>query len=111
VDVSGRWIIPGLIDGHVHLVDPQAGVLRWSLPRYLAWKSPRSGRPRPQARAGAADDLARGGSPGRGCTPRRDDRRHAAHLSRRARRSHRAEVRKAVDRLVSAGADFIKIYT
>ena len=30
VDVSGRWIIPGLIDSHAH-VEP------WALPRYLAW--------------------------------------------------------------------------
>jgi hypothetical protein len=37
VDVSGHWIIPGLIDGHVHLIDPQAGVLAWAIPRYLAW--------------------------------------------------------------------------
>ena len=35
--MTGRWIMPGLVDGHVHLVDPQAGVARWSLPRYLAW--------------------------------------------------------------------------
>ena len=37
LDVSGRWIIPGLVDAHVHLVDPQAGVARWSMARYLAW--------------------------------------------------------------------------
>src|SRR5512147_67734 len=30
VDVTGRWIIPGLIDAHAH-VEP------WALPRYLAW--------------------------------------------------------------------------
>ena len=24
VDLTGRWIMPGLVDGHVHLVDPQA---------------------------------------------------------------------------------------
>ncbi len=26
VDLTGRWIMPGLVDGHVHLVDPVAGV-------------------------------------------------------------------------------------
>ena len=30
VDVSGKWIIPGLIDAHAH-------VSRWALPRYLAY--------------------------------------------------------------------------
>ena len=30
VDLTGRWIIPGLIDVHAH-VEP------WALPRYLAW--------------------------------------------------------------------------
>lgn len=30
VDVTGRWIIPGLIDAHAHAVP-------WALPRYLAW--------------------------------------------------------------------------
>ena len=30
VDVSGRWIIPGLIDVHAHAA-------RWALPRYIGW--------------------------------------------------------------------------
>src|SRR5688572_20099248 len=30
VDVSGKWIIPGLIDAHGH-------VAPWALSRYLAW--------------------------------------------------------------------------
>ncbi len=30
VDVSGKWIVPGLIDAHAH-------VAPWALPRYLAW--------------------------------------------------------------------------
>ena len=37
MDLTGRWIMPGLVDAHVHLVDPQAGVARWSMDRYLAW--------------------------------------------------------------------------
>ena len=37
VDVSGRWIIPGLVDAHVHLTDGNAGVLDWTLHRYLAY--------------------------------------------------------------------------
>lgn len=30
VDVRGRWIIPGLVDAHVHVAD-------WTLPRFLAF--------------------------------------------------------------------------
>lgn len=30
IDVSGKWIIPGLIDAHAHTE-------RWALPRYIAW--------------------------------------------------------------------------
>ena len=30
VDVSGKWIVPGLIDVHAHAAP-------WTLPRYLAW--------------------------------------------------------------------------
>lgn len=33
VDVSGRWIIPGLIDAHAHLKP----AISWARPRYLAW--------------------------------------------------------------------------
>jgi imidazolonepropionase-like amidohydrolase len=34
VDVSGRWIIPGLIDAHAHA--SQAST--WAPARYLAWE-------------------------------------------------------------------------
>jgi imidazolonepropionase-like amidohydrolase len=30
VDVTGKWIVPGLIDAHAHAAP-------WALPRYLAW--------------------------------------------------------------------------
>ena len=107
VDVTGKWIIPGLIDAHAH-------VAPWALPRYLAWgvttvrdvhgardtilalrqranlggiTSPRiysagamiDGRPTTYADAVGVDDAA--------------------------------EARKAVDQLSVAGVDYIKVYT
>jgi imidazolonepropionase-like amidohydrolase len=114
VDLTGRWIMPGLVDGHVHLVDPQAGVARWSLPRYLAWgvttvrdlHGPlrsvlavrrglnRGWRPGPRVyAAGAMVD---------GVPPTYPD----AITARTAK-----DARRGVDRLVNAGTDLIKVYT
>jgi imidazolonepropionase-like amidohydrolase len=107
VDVTGKWIVPGLIDAHAH-------VAPWALPRYLAWgvttvrdvhgaldtilalrqranlggiSSPRiysagamiDGRPTTYADAVGVDDAA--------------------------------DARKAVDQLSVAGVDYIKVYT
>lgn len=107
VDVSGKWIVPGLIDAHAH-------VAPWALTRYLAWgvtavrdvhgardrilalrqrvnsgavPGPRiysagamiDGRPGTYADAIAVDDAAR--------------------------------ARQAVDRLAVAGVDFIEVHT
>jgi len=114
VNLSGRWIIPGLIDGHVHLVDPQAGVLRWSLPRYLAWgvTTVRDVHGTLKPTLALRQELARGELKGPrmyaagamidGTPPTYPDALGARTGP---------EARKAVDRLVSAGADFIKIYT
>ncbi len=114
VDLTGRWIMPGLVDGHVHLVDPLAGVARWSMARYLAWgvttvrdlhgplrsalalrrEMDRGWRPGPRVyAAGAMIDAV---------PPTYPD----AITARTAK-----EARRGVDRLVSAGADLIKIYT
>ena len=114
VDVSGHWIIPGLIDGHVHLIDPQAGVLAWSIPRYLAWgvTTVRDAHGSLKRILELRDQLDRGGRVG----PRvyaagaMIDGSPATYPD--AMEAHRpADARRAVDRLVSDGVDFIKLYT
>lgn len=114
VDVSGHWIIPGLIDGHVHLIDPQAGVLRWSIPRYLAWgvTTVRDAHGPLKRALSLRDELDRGAGVGPrvyaagamidGSPPTYPDAVEV-HTP--------AEARKAVDRLVSEGVDFLKLYT
>jgi imidazolonepropionase-like amidohydrolase len=95
-------------------VDPQAGVLRWSLPRYLAWgvTTVRDVHGTLKPVLALREELARGEITGPrmyaagamidGTPPTYPDA-----LSARTG----PEARNAVDRLVSAGADFIKIYT
>jgi imidazolonepropionase-like amidohydrolase len=114
VNVSGHWIIPGLIDGHVHLIDPQAGVLGWSIPRYLAWgvTTVRDAHGPAKRIFELRDELNRGrrlgprmyaaGAMIDGAPATYPD----AMLAQRP-----ADARRAVDRLVSDGADFIKVYT
>ncbi|HUF34593.1 MAG TPA: amidohydrolase family protein [Gemmatimonadales bacterium] len=114
VDVAGRWLIPGLIDSHVHLSDGKAGVLDWTLLRYLTWgvttirdahgaletvlelrEALNSGRetgPRMYAAGAAIDGLPT---------------TYADAIG--ANRPNNA--RRGVDRLVSAGTDFVKVYT
>jgi imidazolonepropionase-like amidohydrolase len=114
VDLTGRWIMPGLVDGHVHLVDPLAGVARWSMARYLAWgvttvrdlhgplrsvlavrrEMDRGWRPGPRVYAA--------GSMIDGVPPTYPD----AITARTAK-----DARRGVDRLVNSGADLIKVYT
>lgn len=110
VDVSGQWIIPGLIDAHVHL----APAASWAPARFLAWgvttvrdahggiaslstlkRQPHTGAPQgPRVYpAGAMID----GLP--------------ATYQNAIGVNNVTEARKGVDRLVSAGADFIKVYT
>ncbi len=114
VDLTGRWIMPGLVDGHVHLVDPQAGVARWSMSRYLAWGVTTVRDVHGPLRRALAlrRELARGWRPGPrvysagamidGLPPTYPD----AITARTAK-----DARRGVDRLVSAGADLIKVYT
>ena len=107
VNVAGRWILPGLIDAHAHLA-------RWSLPYYLAWgvttvrdmhetldsalalrNAVRSGRitgPRIYTAGAMIDGLPTTYPDAIGANDAND-------------------ARKGVDRLVSAGTDFIKVYT
>jgi imidazolonepropionase-like amidohydrolase len=107
VDVSGRWIMPGLIDAHAH-------VERWALPRYLAW-----GVTTVRDLHGQIDTILR-------------LRREVNLGAVRGPRIYSAgamidglpttypdalgantpqDARRAVDQLVNAGADLIKVYT
>jgi len=114
LDVSGRWIIPGLIDAHVHLSDGNAGVLDWALPRYLAFgvTTVRDVHGKLVTALALRDALADG--------TRQGPRVYAAGAmidglpttyADAIGANRPADARKAVDRLVNGGADFIKIYT
>ena len=114
VDLSGRWIMPGLVDGHVHLVDPQAGIARWSTSRYLAFgvTTVRDMHGPLRSVLAARRELDRGWRPG----PRMYsagammDGIPATYPDAITARSAK-EARRGVDRLVNAGADFGKVYT
>jgi imidazolonepropionase-like amidohydrolase len=110
VDVTGRWIIPGLIDAHSHL----APAADWAPARYLAWgvttlrdthgtlntilairKRANSGStisPRVYTAGAMIDGLPTTYPDAIGVNTEN-------------------EARKAVDRLASAGVDLIKVYT
>jgi imidazolonepropionase-like amidohydrolase len=110
VDVSGRWIIPGLIDAHAHL----AQAAGWAPARYLAWgvttvrdmhgslNSVISVRRRANTPAGGSPRVYAGGAMIDGLPTTYPD---AIGVN------GENDARKAVDRLVSAGVDFIKVYT
>lgn len=113
LDVTGRWIIPGLVDAHVHLTDGKAGALDWSLDRYLAFgvTSVRDLHGETGAALGLRGRLNRGD---------RGPRVYASGgmidglpttYADAVGANRPADARKAVDRLVNAGADFIKVYT
>jgi imidazolonepropionase-like amidohydrolase len=114
LDLTGRWIMPGLVDGHVHLVDPQAGVARWSMSRYLAWgvTTVRDVHGPLRSALWLRREMARGWRPGPrvysagsmidGVPPTYPDAITAVTPK---------DARRGVDRLVNAGADLIKIYT
>jgi imidazolonepropionase-like amidohydrolase len=107
VNARGRWIIPGLIDAHAH-------VARWALPRYLAW-----GVTTVRDMHGTLDSilalrraLALGALPGprvysAGAMIDGEPTTYPDALGA----ATAAEARKDVDRLVSAGVDFIKVYS
>lgn len=107
VDLQGRWIIPGLIDAHTH-------VARWALPRYLAYgvttvrdlHGPFDSvfALREELRGGttAGPRLFAAGAMIDG-TP--------ASVPDAIAVTNGAEARKAVDRLVIASTDVVKLYT
>jgi imidazolonepropionase-like amidohydrolase len=107
VDVARRWIIPGLIDAHAH-------VAPWALPRYLAW-----GVTTVRDLHGDLDGIVRlrqqvnlGSLAG----PRiysvgaMIDGLPTTYPDAIGANSPR-DGRKAVDRLVNAGVDAVKVYT
>ena len=114
VDLTGRWIMPGLVDGHVHLVDPLAGVARWSMTRYLAWgvTTVRDEHGALRSVLGVRRRSNRGWSPGPrvyaagamidGVPPTYPDAITASTAK---------EARRGVDRLVNSGVDLVKVYT
>jgi imidazolonepropionase-like amidohydrolase len=107
VDVTGRWIIPGLIDAHAH-VEP------WALPRYLAWgvttvrdlhgtlDSALHLRAQVNLGAIAGPRIYSAGAMIDGLPTTYPDAIGA---------NDEREGRRAVDRLVNAGADLVKVYT
>lgn len=110
MDVTGRWIIPGLIDAHTHL----APAATWARPRFLAWgvttvRDVHGG-------LNAVIALRNHANLGTGDTPRMYiagsmiDGLPTTYRDAIGINSEK-DARKAVDRLVSAGVDFIKIYT
>jgi imidazolonepropionase-like amidohydrolase len=110
IDLRGRWIIPGLIDAHAHAAQAAA----WAPARYLAWgvttvrdvhgplstvvafrrrsSSELGGSPRVYAAGAMIDGLPTTYPDAIGVNGEDD-------------------ARKAVDRLVSSGVDFIKVYS
>ncbi len=114
VDVSGRWIIPGLVDAHVHLVDPQAGVARWSMTRYLAWgvTTVRDMHGSLRSILAVRRELGQGWRTG----PRvyaagaMLDGAPSTYPDAITIRTAR-DARRGVDRLVDVGTDLVKVYT
>ncbi|HEY0350854.1 MAG TPA: amidohydrolase family protein [Gemmatimonadales bacterium] len=110
VDVTGRWIIPGLIDAHTHL----APAASWAQPRFLAWGVTTVRDVHGELNAVLA--LRKHANLGSGDTPRMYvagsmiDGLPTTYPDAIGVNSEK-DARKAVDRLVSAGVDFIKIYT
>lgn len=110
VDVSGRWIIPGLIDAHAHL----APAATWAPARYLAWgvttlrdvhgdlNTILAVRKRANAAVGRSPRVYSAGAMIDGLPTTYPDAIGVNGDN---------DARKAVDRLVSAGADLVKVYT
>jgi imidazolonepropionase-like amidohydrolase len=114
VQLGGRYIIPGLIDSHVHLTDGKAGALDWTLLRYLAWgvTTVRDAHGSLDAVLELREALNDGREPG--------PRMYAAGAEIDGLPTTYADAiganrpndaRRGVDRLVNRGADFIKVYT
>jgi imidazolonepropionase-like amidohydrolase len=110
VDVSGRWIIPGLIDAHTHVAPARI----WAPSRFLAWgvttvRDVHGGlnaavavRKRANLGTGESPRIYVAGAMIDGLPTTHPDAIGVNAVN---------DGRKAVDRLVSAGVDFIKVYT
>lgn len=110
IDLRGRWIIPGLIDAHAHAA--QAGT--WAPSRYLAWgvttvrdvhgalNTAVAFRRRSGSELGDSPRVYAAGAMIDGLPTTYPD---AIGVN------GEDDARKAVDRLVSAGVDFIKVYS
>jgi imidazolonepropionase-like amidohydrolase len=107
LDLSGRWIMPGLIDSHAH-------VAPWALPRYLAWgvtavrdlhgamDSILPLRNRVRLGAVAGPRIYSAGAMIDGLPATYPDAFGANKAS---------DARRAVDRLATANVDLVKVYT
>ena len=107
VDVSGRWIIPGLIDAHAHTA-------RWTLARYLAFgvTTVRDMHSQRDSILTLRDQASLGGmlAPRLYIAGSMLDGKPATY-GNAAQVQDEDEARRAVDTLVLAGVDFIKTYT
>lgn len=107
IDVSGSWIIPGLIDAHAH-------VTRWALPRYVAYgvTTVRDVHNDPDTiyAMSEAADLGSALSPRIYAAGAMIDGVPPTYPNATAV-SDPHEARQAVDRLSVAGAHLIKVYT
>jgi imidazolonepropionase-like amidohydrolase len=110
MNLGGRWIIPGLIDAHTHL----APAATWAPSRFLAWgvttvRDVHGG-------LGAIIALRKRANLGEGDSPRiyaagaMIDGLPTTFPDALGVNGER-DARKAVDRLVSSGIDFVKVYT
>jgi imidazolonepropionase-like amidohydrolase len=107
VDVAGRWIIPGLIDAHAH-------VEAWALPHYLAWGVTTvrdvHGTLDSVLRLRARVNLGAVAGPRMYSAGAMIDGLPTTYPDAIGANSPR-DARKAVDRLVNAGVDLVKVYT
>jgi imidazolonepropionase-like amidohydrolase len=110
LDVTGRWIIPGLIDAHSHL----APAADWAPSRYLAWgvTTVRDVHGDLNTILGIRKraNLGPGNNPRVYVAGAMIDGLPATYPDAVAVNAEN-DARKAVDRLVSAGTDLIKVYT
>lgn len=114
VDLAGRWIMPGLIDSHVHLTDGKAGVLDWTLLRYLAAgvTTVRDVHGGLQSVLELREALNSGAEPGPRMYSAGAEIDGLPTTYADAMGANRpADARRNVDRLVNSGVDFVKVYT
>ncbi len=107
VDVSGKWIIPGLIDAHAH-------VASWTLPRYLAYgvTSVRDLHGTEDTILGLKEEAGRGAilSPRIYSAGAMIDGAPKTYADASEVKTE-DEARRAVDARVVAGVDYLKVYT